>query len=155
MDAGEFLVPSPETLTSEDEQPSSAQKHPLITCHEKVSDDNLISFREKGRATLKTCSTRHERYRQRQWIRRGRKQFRFIWRRRRRSCATTGGIFDFIPFSLHFLNALTSKLADLNYDLLPPAGDISRYNLGQWKEINVYCSKKGLSQVTIFRIFMN
>ena len=53
MDAGEFLVPSPETLTSEDEQPSSAQKHPLITCHEKVSDDNLISFREKGRATLK------------------------------------------------------------------------------------------------------
>jgi hypothetical protein len=53
MDAGEFLVPSPETLTSEDEQPSSAQKHPLITCHEKVSDDNLISFREKGLATLK------------------------------------------------------------------------------------------------------
>ena len=53
MDAGEFLVPSPETLTSEDEQPSSAQKHPLITCHEKVSDDNLTPFREKGRATLK------------------------------------------------------------------------------------------------------
>ena len=103
----------------------------------------MISFPcVKKACNIKICSTRHERYGQWQWIRQGRKQFRFFWRGRGRSCATTGGIFDFIPFSLHFLNALTSKLADVNYDLLPPAGDISRYNLGQWKEINVYCSKK-------------
>ena len=53
MDAGDFIVPSPETLTFEDEQPSFAQKHPLVTCHEKVSDDDLIPLREKRRATLK------------------------------------------------------------------------------------------------------
>jgi hypothetical protein len=53
MHAGNFVVPSPETLTSEDEQPSSAQKPPPETCHEKVSDDDLIPLREKRRATLK------------------------------------------------------------------------------------------------------
>ena len=42
MDAGKFVVPSPETLTSEDEQPSSAQKPPPETCHENVFDDDLI-----------------------------------------------------------------------------------------------------------------
>ena len=53
MDAGDFAAPSPETLTSEDEQPSSAQKNPPETCHEKVSDDDLIPLREKRRATVK------------------------------------------------------------------------------------------------------
>ena len=53
MDAGDFAAPSPGTLTSEDEQPSSAQKNPPETCHEKVSDDDLIPLREKRRATLK------------------------------------------------------------------------------------------------------
>ena len=37
----------------------------------------------------------------------------------------------------------------------PPAGDINRYNLGPWTQSNVYRSKKGLSQVTTYKCFMN
>ena len=52
MDAGDFTAPSPETLTSEDDQPSSAQKIPRITCHENVSDDDFLPMHEQRRAIL-------------------------------------------------------------------------------------------------------
>ena len=37
MDTSNFVVPSPKILAFKDEQPSSAQKAPLETCHENVS----------------------------------------------------------------------------------------------------------------------
>ena len=48
MDTGDFVVLSPETLTSQDEQSFFAQKSIPEICHEFFFDDDILPMREKG-----------------------------------------------------------------------------------------------------------